>query len=105
MATSAWCAIRHRSQPGVRRLGHLRQSEQAGDEAAMRLEDAGRNGHSAGTAASQLRPTSANFNRAQDGTSGAPGPRLLGVEAAAAYLGVSHWTVRDLIANGTLARV
>lgn len=31
--------------------------------------------------------------------------RLLDVETAAAYLGVSPWTVRDLEAAGTLARV
>ena len=32
-------------------------------------------------------------------------PRLLDLEAAAAYLGVSPWTVRDLEAIGTLRRV
>ena len=32
-------------------------------------------------------------------------PRLLDLEAAAAYLGVSPWTVRDLEAAGTLKRV
>jgi len=32
-------------------------------------------------------------------------PRLLDVEAAAAYLGVSAWTVRDLDAAGVLSRV
>jgi hypothetical protein len=32
-------------------------------------------------------------------------PRLLGLQAAAAYLGVSSWTVRDLEANGMLRRV
>jgi hypothetical protein len=32
-------------------------------------------------------------------------PRLLDLRAAAAYLGVSPWTVRDLEANGTLRRV
>src|SRR5262245_27815444 len=31
--------------------------------------------------------------------------RLLDVVAAAAYLGVSPWTIRDLNANGTLKRV
>jgi excisionase family DNA binding protein len=33
------------------------------------------------------------------------GPRLLGVEAAAQYLGVSTWTVRDLIERRALPRV
>ena len=32
-------------------------------------------------------------------------PRLLDLKAAAAYLGVSPWTVRDLEANGTLRRI
>jgi excisionase family DNA binding protein len=32
-------------------------------------------------------------------------PRLLDVEAAADYLGVSVWTVRDLVERGTLSRV
>ncbi len=32
-------------------------------------------------------------------------PRLLDVDGAAAYLGVSAWTVRDLDAAGVLARV
>jgi len=32
-------------------------------------------------------------------------PRLLDLKAAAAYLGVSAWTVRDLEASGTLRRV
>jgi len=32
-------------------------------------------------------------------------PRLLDLKAAAAYLGVSSWTVRDLETNGTLRRV
>lgn len=32
-------------------------------------------------------------------------PRLLDLESAGAYLGVSPWTVRHLIAAGTLARV
>jgi len=31
--------------------------------------------------------------------------RLLDLEASALYLGVSTWTVRDLIANGTIQRV
>lgn len=32
-------------------------------------------------------------------------PRLLALDDAALYLGVSPWTLRDLIANGTLKRV
>jgi excisionase family DNA binding protein len=33
------------------------------------------------------------------------GPRLLDVEATAGYLGVSPWTVRDLVERGSLSRV
>jgi hypothetical protein len=47
-----------------------------------------------------------------DGTTGraAPAgrgltPRLFGLEQAAAYLGLSPWTVRDLEAKGVLPRV
>jgi hypothetical protein len=36
---------------------------------------------------------------------GSISPRLLDLRAAAAYLGVSPWTIRDLKANGTLRRV
>ncbi len=32
-------------------------------------------------------------------------PRLLDLKGAAAYLGISPWTIRDLEANGTLRRV
>jgi excisionase family DNA binding protein len=39
-------------------------------------------------------------------TSGpADGPRLLDAEGAADYLGVSAWTVRDLVERGSLSRV
>ena len=32
-------------------------------------------------------------------------PKLLGLDATAAYLGVSTWTIRDLEAKGILRRV
>jgi Helix-turn-helix domain len=32
-------------------------------------------------------------------------PRLLDLRAAATYLGISEWTVRDLESSGILARV
>jgi hypothetical protein len=32
-------------------------------------------------------------------------PRLLDINSCAVYLAVSPWTVRDLVANGTLRRV
>jgi len=45
---------------------------------------------------------------AQTSTASVPAlcpPRLLDLDASAAYLAVSPWTVRDLIAAGTLTRV
>lgn len=33
------------------------------------------------------------------------GARLLGLKAAAEYLGVSYWTLRDLVHSGALPRV
>jgi hypothetical protein len=36
---------------------------------------------------------------------GALQPRLLDLSAAAAYLGLSSWTIRDLIDRGALTRV
>jgi len=32
-------------------------------------------------------------------------PRLLGIEAAARYCGVSTWTIRGWLSSGTLTRV
>ena len=47
--------------------------------------------------------------RPQDGVTSGPKPgsepRLVSVKIAADYLAVSPWTVRDLIASGTLPRV
>ena len=34
-----------------------------------------------------------------------PGPRLLDLKAAATYLGLSYWTVRDLVIAGRLPSV
>ena len=38
-------------------------------------------------------------------TAPVPSSRFLDLQQAARYLGVSPWTVRDLEANGTIARV
>lgn len=60
-------------------------------------------GHNPGTVSSE--------SRVQRGREGgtlaveAIAPRLLDLASAARYLGVSPWTVRDLVANGTLPRV
>jgi excisionase family DNA binding protein len=62
-------------------------------------EDAG---HKTGTAPTQGRAATGISRRDEDKTSC---ERLLSLPQAAAYLGVSYWTVRDLVANGTLAKV
>ena len=64
------------------------------------------NGHTAGTAAPNPRVNSGDERGAVARRTVAPVvPRLLDLSAAAAYLGVSSWTVRDLEATGTVARV
>lgn len=60
-------------------------------------------GHDAGITPSQVGAKSVSPDRPS--VRGAAGPRLLDVRAAAAYLGVSSWTVRDLEAAGALRRV
>jgi len=56
--------------------------------------------------ASESRANGGNHGRAvATYTVGPIGPRLLDLHTAAAYLGVSEWTVRDLEAAGTVARV
>ncbi len=60
-------------------------------------------GHVPGTS-----PSGSRMNSGADGRTlavTAIAPRLLGLEATAAYLGVSPWSVRDLEAAGVLPRV
>jgi excisionase family DNA binding protein len=52
----------------------------------------------------QVAEKAGKARRAEESLSAASG-RLLSVEAAAVYLGVSPWTIRDLLHAGTLARV
>ena len=64
------------------------------------------NGHSAGTATMKPHTNSGVDDRAQVQTTVVPvNPRLLDLHSAAAYLGLSEWTVRDLEAAGTVPRV
>ncbi len=62
-----------------------------------------KDGHVSGIAAQQKGMDSGHNRGALAVT--AIAPRLLDVHTSARYLGISSWTVRDLIANGTLARV
>jgi len=57
--------------------------------------------HVAVTSFAQVRAVPRPAARPSDATSNAL-PRLLGVEAAGRYLGVSTWTVRDLVAGRQL---
>ena len=63
-------------------------------------------GHSPGTAMQEAQARSGNVDGAQVQSTVAPvSPRLLDLHTAAAYLGVSEWTVRDLEAAGTVPRI
>ena len=63
-------------------------------------------GHTSGTAGQQPRVNRGDNEGAQATLAVAPVvPRLLNLSATAAYLGLSEWTVRDLEAAGTVARV
>ena len=63
-------------------------------------------GHSAGTATMKPRTHGGSGDGTQVQSTVAPvTPRLLNLHTAAAYLGVSEWTVRDLEAAGTLFRI
>jgi hypothetical protein len=60
--------------------------------------------HVAVTSFAQVRAVPRPAARPSDATSNVL-PRLLGIEAAGRYLGVSPWTVRDLVAGGQLKPV
>jgi hypothetical protein len=84
---------RLRDQPGFpRRRGRPRKSE---------------NGLVAGTSAPEVGAATDVLRGAQacQATALNIAPRLLDLRTAAAYLGVSDWTVRDLETAGTLKRV
>jgi hypothetical protein len=57
--------------------------------------------HNADTVPAQGRDTARQSSRAQDCQSS----RLLGLRAAADYLGLSYWTLRDLVNAGTIRPV
>ena len=62
-------------------------------------------GHCAGIAAPQTRVTSGFSKGATDVESDAPRARLLDLKAAGRYLGVSYWTMRDLVFGGLIPTV
>jgi hypothetical protein len=69
------------------------------------------NGHSTGTAVSQMGAMKGRRPRTSDGQSAglAPAPRparrLVGLDDAATMLGVSIWTVREMVYRGDLPTV
>jgi hypothetical protein len=65
-----------------------------------------KSGHILGTAMQEPQARSGDPNGTQVQITVVPVcPRLLDLHAAAAYLGVSEWTVRDLEAAGTVPRI
>ena len=61
-------------------------------------------GHRSGTAAAQIRDSSTRRPHRADGQSTAypPSRRLLTLAQAAVYLGLSPWTIRELVWKGQL---
>jgi len=92
----AAASIRLRGKPG-----RPRKSRPASPPAPL-LPPA--TGHSPGTAASQHH-ISQGGNSSPLAHAASALPRLFDVNQAALYLGLSPWTVRDLVAAGRLARV
>lgn len=62
-------------------------------------------GHDAGITAPEPRVRSGDERRALAPIASAHERRLLDLPAAARYLGLSPWTLRELVGNGTLRRV
>jgi excisionase family DNA binding protein len=76
-----------------------RGSKSSGVLSGQTLHD----GHSAGTAAPETLARQGRRSSAPDRESSAPGwPRLLSLEEAARYLGVSPWTARELVNAGSI---
>jgi hypothetical protein len=107
-AGGAGSAVRRRKTPSDRIKAGSTPRPLPLAEAAERLRGrAGRprkhpeRSHVAVTSFAQVRAVPRPAARRSDATSTAL-PRLLGVEAAGRYLGVSTWTVRDLVAGRQL---
>jgi hypothetical protein len=62
-------------------------------------------GHTAGTPSAPTRMDAAAARGSTVPQASALAPRVLDVDGAAHYLGVSSWSIRDLYASGRLARV
>ena len=93
MTPLASASDRLRDQPGFpRRRGRPRKADN-GHVAGMSLPEGG------------VTPDVSRGAQACQATALNLAPRLLDLRTAAAYLGVSGWTVRDLLAAGTLTRV
>jgi excisionase family DNA binding protein len=62
-------------------------------------------GHSADIATTETQARPRPTKIASDVQTAAPSVRLFDLKTAAAYLGVSYWTVRDLVLNGVVPAV
>lgn len=83
-----------RGKPGRPRKGDMGIFEKPG------------HGHTSGTAIQETRSSGGDgSSTAVHQTVGPVSPRLLDLHTAAAYLGVSEWTVRDLEAAGAVPRI
>jgi hypothetical protein len=62
-------------------------------------------GHSAGMTLAETQARSRPVHSATDVITDTPPPRLLDLKSAGAYLGVSYWTMRDLVFGGVIPSV
>jgi hypothetical protein len=70
-----------------------------------RKMEPGKNGQSAGKVMMQMIDSKGQLTDTRDMKSRAFEPRLLDLHSAAAYLGVSYWTMRDYVLDGHIPRV
>ena len=64
-----------------------------------------KNGHNSGTAAAETPVNSGPPRGTAVRRTAVPAPRLLDLRAAATYMGLSYWTLRDMTLSGILPTV
>ena len=96
-------SLYERQQAMRRRLEaeRIRRHEERGTDASASSVS----GHSPGMTTVQTQARSRPARSATDVESDAPRVRLLDLKSAGAYLGLSYWTMRDLVFGGVIPSV
>src|SRR5262245_37380010 len=96
-------SLHERQQAMRRRLEaeRIRRDEERGTDASASSVS----GHSPGMTTVQTQARSRPARSATDVQTDAPSARLLDLRAAGKYLGVSYWTMRDLVFGGLIPMV